>query len=155
MEDYLKVTITRNYGNGNLVTIEATNGKVVKTDEGTVEFDLMVDQLNRYFDHFSMVHLPHMRFSAPDDEDIKLMAPTKLEIMLDKGKRYVKVMFPPPYDQYGVQWWPEDMKAAGINPKSIPEEGYTPKVGSMAEVLFRNGKPKKVIRIIAPQEPTK
>jgi len=149
VESYIKVKVQRNYGNGNFVEIEAASGKAVPTAEGTVEFDLMVEQINRYFDHFSMVHLPNMRFSAPDGEEIKLMPAVEVRIRLDKGKRYVLVCTPQ-YSEHGINWWPEDMKKAGINPKVIPDEGYKCKEGSMAEILFVNNKPKKVLRIIAP-----
>jgi len=149
MEDYLKVTIKRNYGNGNEVIIEVANGKVVNTAEGIVEFDLMVEQINRYFDHFSMVHLPNMRFSSPDGEVIKLLDAIRLDVSKDKGKTYYKVSTPE-YSEFGIQWWPEDMRKAQFNPRLIPEDGYQCKEGSKAEVLFVNGKPKKVLRIIAP-----
>lgn len=150
MENYLKVQVKRNYGNGNEVVIELSATKAVPSDLGLVEFDLMVEQINSLFDHFAIKHLPSMRFSAPSEEEIRLLPAVELRVKLDKGKRYILVCTPE-YSEFGINWWPEDMKTAGINPKTIPEDGYKCKEGSLAEVKFQNGKPKKVIRIIAPQ----
>jgi hypothetical protein len=148
MDNYLKVSIKRNYGNGNEVVIELSHGKAIPHDQGIVEFDIMVTKINELFDQFAIKHLPSMRFSAPSNEQIKMLPAIRLDVTMDKGKRYIKVSTPE-YSEYGIQWWPEDMRAANINPKNIPDEGYQCKEGSMAEILFVDGKPKKVLRIIA------
>lgn len=149
MDTYIKVTITRAYGEGNSVTIESGASKSVLHNEGIVEFDMLVEQINTYFDDFELKHLPHMRFSKAHTEDIRQLKAISVGVTLDKGKRYIKV-FTPEFMEYGIQWWPEEMKEAGVNPRAIPDTGYKCKEGAIAWVLFKDNKPKKVIKVVAP-----
>jgi hypothetical protein len=149
MEKFLKVSLTKNFGNGNSITIEMQGTKAIPADQtGLPEFDAMVVRINDMVEHYAVEHLPRLTFNATAGQTTLLDA-LRVDVTIDRGKRYVKVSTPQ-YNDFGIQWWPEDRKAAGLKEDWPPPEGYVCKKGSKVEVLMVDGKPKKVIKIIAP-----
>lgn len=152
MKNSLQIKLTRHYGAGGSLEIQLSSDRLVDDTGGLPEFDAMIEQANRMFDHFHSAHLPHMRFAAVDNTETKYLDAIEVRVTIDKGKRYVKVACAG-YEEHGIAFWPEHMKAnqPPLDPKTFPPvEGYKCKEGTKVLVEIVNGKPKKVLKIIAP-----
>lgn len=151
MDSYLKVVITKDYGLVQ-VTIELSGAKQIGVvDSGLPEFTAAVTKINSMFDLYAVEHLPKLRATASIG-NVVLLDAISIDVTIDKGKRYVKVRTPE-FSEYGIAWWKEDMKAQDLDINTFPPlTGYKCREGSKVEVLMReDGKPKKVIRVIAPK----
>ena len=71
---------------------------------------------------------------------------TRIDVTMKGGKRLYKVKGGR-YSEHGINFFPEHMKANGINPKMIPDEGYTFKGETWMIVEFEGGQPKRVIKL--------
>jgi len=148
MKSSLTVNITRNYGTGGSVSISMAAERMIDKDTGMVEFDELISRANLYFEHFDMAYLPHMRFTTQDTAKTETMPALEIRVTMEKGKRYWKVATPQ-YQEHGIPFWPEHMKESGIDPRQIPDDGHKCKEGTTAVVEMVNGKPKRVLKLVA------
>jgi hypothetical protein len=147
MKHSLQVQVTRKFGSVD-VTLTLTAERMIDSEKGLPEFDNLIDQTNLYFDHFRDNHLPNMNTVAANPVITQIMPALEIRVTMDKGKRYWKVATPQ-YQEHGIPFWPEHIKASGIDPKAIPDEGHKCKEGTTALVEMVDGKPKRVLKLIA------
>lgn len=86
-----------------------------------------------------------MSDSSPSSQT-RIIAVTCISVTMKDGKKYYKVKGGE-YSEHGINFWPEHMKACGIDPRAIPDDGYKFKEATNATVEFVNGKPKRVLKL--------
>lgn len=148
-QTFIKVSLTRDFGAVGKMTIEAQAQTPVDANKGLIEFDAITVQINNLFDHFIDQHLPRMKSTPIPTSNTVLVDAEKMYVTLDKGKKYVKVICGE-WREHGVVFWPEHLKACGIDIRSIPDSGHVFKEGTKAEIEIVGGKPKRVLKLVRP-----
>jgi hypothetical protein len=149
MKSSLTIRLSKSFGVGGILDIELSAERMIDEGQGLAEFDLLIDRAERMFEHFNQHRLPHMTALTEVMKQTQTLPALKATLTLDKGKRYCKILTHG-YEEHGIPFWSEHMTACGLNPKTFPpDEGYTFKPNTMMEVEIVNGKPKKVLKLIA------
>lgn len=148
MDNYLKVTRTVHYGAGGDLTVEVSSGKAVPP-ESLVEFNIMIDQLNSYFEHFEVNRLKEVRGATvpnPTNSTVTVAA-EEIRVKIDHRGKFFSVPCGE-WQEHGVAFYAEHMKACGIDPEKIPIGGYKFKKAVDVVVEIVNGRPKRVLRVV-------
>ena len=147
MENYLKITVTRNYGTAGTVTFELSHGKAIAHDMGLVESNLMFDQMENIIESFEINRLPHLRPAPQANGNTITVLAEKIAVNMKDGKRMYNVICGE-WREHGVPFYEEHMKDCGINPKNVPDEGHIFKEGTKAILEMRGDKPRRVLKLV-------
>jgi len=150
-QEFLQVTVTRGIGNEQ-VAITLGSGFAIHSGAGrSVGYDRLFSAINIEFDRYIRDRLPQQN----GDPDIgmfkgntteKWVDVTRLDVEVKSGKRYFKVKCGQ-WQQHGVNYWPETMKAHGRVPANIPLEGID-LAGYKALVQMEGENPKRIVQLI-------
>lgn len=150
MDIILKAKIVKDFGAGVVLEVELGSINPVKHDAALIEFNLLADCAVGLVEHFMDHQATDMKIIGQQTAGTLLTVPaTEIRVKMEKGKRMWSVICGT-WQEYGVPFYPEHMKACGINPHLIPDEGYKfKKENTRAVVQMENGKAKRVIKIVS------
>lgn len=139
----LKVTMHRNYGITD-VEFEAVS-RDVPVDGSLITNDLLVASMLRWFNHFEENTLKEVKGAKlKQNIEERTVNATQLTVGMKDGKRLYTVLCGD-WMKHGVPFYEEHMKAAGINPKEIPDDGLTFADGTKVVVQLVDGSVKRVM----------
>lgn len=138
------VTLSKNFGAVGTLTI-STDAEGVPMDTSLVTFDQLTEQINKMFEHYVTTYGVKMRVDnlVPDVKTV-WMQMDSIGVTMKDGKRYYRVKGGQ-YSEHGIPFYPEHMMKCGFAPTDIPDEGYTFKGATDAEIEFSGDKPKRVL----------
>lgn len=149
-DSFLKVRMVKNLGVVGEIEIELGGNVLIKDGQGLVEFENLVTTIHGMMNHYMEHHATNQRIASEEAAMLtKTLQADEIRVTMDKGKRYYKVATPE-YSEFGIPFWPEHMKACGIDPRLIPDDGYKLKEGSKAVIEMVDGKPKRVLKLVRP-----
>lgn len=153
MKYSINVSLTKSLGAVGEITVQLQGDRMVSDGEGLVEFEAIVTMGHTMIGHYMEHHATNQRLMNEQAQLItKTMPAIEIRVTMEKGKRYWKVATPE-YSEFGIPFWPEHMKACGIDPKQIPDDGYICKEGTTAVIEMVDGKPKRVLKLVRPVQP--
>ena len=147
---YYNVKITRRYGPLDF-SVDAT---VDLTPEGltgttaSAQIEKVLTAVNAIHDHYAAQHAPKIKAVQTSSVEPTTLRTEKAQAVhkeLRQGKRYFKV-HGGAFSQYGVMIWPEQLKAADIEPDTIPDDGLT-LTGMEMLIEMKDTKPWKVVKL--------
>ena len=146
----LTVRVKRDYGIAGEVEFSATSGEAVALEGSKITYDLLTAKVLGAFDHFEDYILKDIK-GAKKVADVTEVTVPATEITVEKtnGKTRYRVKCGQ-WMKHGVDFYPEHMKAQGINPAEIPEGGQVFSHGTMALVQLEDGIPRRVLKIGKP-----
>lgn len=145
---FIKVRLTKKLGAVGEVEVELGGNVLIKDGTGgLLEFEYLVNMGEGMIKHYMEHHTTNSRILGGEDVITREFDAIEIRVTMDKGKRYWKVATPE-YSEFGIPFWPEHMKACGIDPKNIPDEGHKCKEGTKAIVEMVDGKPKRVLKLV-------
>jgi hypothetical protein len=152
MSRLVHVTITRTREIGGRVggiSITLTSDDAVELDTVMVRAVTMIDQaestLNGWLEA-NDIKATMTGTVTSTANPVMVVPASEICVTMKDGKRYFKVKGGE-YSEHGINFWPEHMKANGIDPKLIPDSGHTCKPGTTMVVEMVEGKPKRVLRL--------
>jgi hypothetical protein len=150
--EYLEVAITRTLG-ADTVTYKLGCQFDINSGAGrTACYDRLVDAINIELDRYARDRAGGVKSASSGagtsngNRNVITIPAIRLNVDVKQGKKYFKVTAGE-WQEFGVNFWPEDIKRAGVDPDSIPLEGWDLSKFD-AEILMNGEKPKKVIRLI-------
>ena len=143
LEIKVKVVMHRNYGRTD-VSYEVESN-LVPVEGSIVTADLLTAVLLRYFTHFEEQTLVQIKGAKPHKHiEEQTVTATSLAVNMKAGKKLYNVMCGV-WMKHGVPFYEEHMKAAGINPKEIPDDGLQFNDGTKVIVELEDGVVKRVV----------
>lgn len=141
------VTRKRDLGAGHGEIMFSMEHEPVSRDTLAVAFMNTVNQVDDMIAAYMEAHgiKADMGAHGYDVTEEKHLA-TGISVTMKDGKRYYKVKCGT-WQEHGVAFYPEHMKASGINPALIEDTGYEFKGPTNAIVQMVKGQPKRVIRL--------
>lgn len=148
--EYLQVSIERTVGNEKVTLSLGAHFAIGSGAGRSVSYDRLTDAINIEFDRYIRDRLPKQNQVANIGQgngatNVITVDCERLDVEVKSGKRYFKVKCGQ-WTQHGVNYWPETIKAAGVNPSQIPLEGYE-LVGYKADIEMIGDKPKRVLKL--------
>lgn len=149
-QEFLSVSIERSVGNERVTFSLGAHFAIGSGAGRSVSYDRLTDAINIEFDRYVRDRLPAQKENTDigqngNTSDIVTVDCERLNVEIKSGKRYYKVICGQ-WTQHGVNYWPETIRAAGVDPNKIPLEGYS-LVGYKATVEMVGGKAKRVLKI--------
>jgi len=149
LKGLVSVKITRDYGLAGTVEYQAVSDSHVPMEGSTIQADLLTSQVLKWFDHFEAQVLPTIKGAKKVADVSTVVVPAEeIAVEMKDGKRRYRVKCGQ-WMKHGVDFYPEHMKACGIDPRAIPDDGYKPRAGTMAHVQLEGGVAKRVLKLVA------
>lgn len=149
--EFLSISIERSVGNEK-VTLSLGSHFAIGSGAGrSVSYDRLIDAINIEFDRYIRDRLPSQQAQPGVGQTSGSRSEVwvdveRLDVEVKSGKRYFKVKGGQ-WQQHGVNYWPETMKAHGRVPANIPLEGIAlPGYKMLVEMDGNN--PKRVLQLV-------
>lgn len=150
----ITVTRKRDFGAGGEISVTLQEQYITLASQNVAFMEMVKDadeMLKMYMEANPALEIVGYQPRQPPGQMIpttttERIIATGISVTMKDGKRLWKVKGGR-FSEHGVNFYPEHMKQNGIDPKAIPDEGYTFKQETWMTVEFEGGQAKRVIKI--------
>lgn len=150
----ITVERTRDFGAGGQITVKLSESEITLVSQNISFMELCKDaddMLKLYMEAHPALEIvgqsPRNNGGQiiPTTTTERIIA-TGISVTMKDGKKLYKVKGGR-FSEHGINFYSEHMKRNGIDPKAIPDEGYTFKQETWMTVEFEGGQAKRVIKL--------